>query len=113
LSDFLVSPNGEWIGGRGPGDPNVDTEANTVYVVAVQPHCCSREPQECLVVPGRAGDVAGFTPDSRDVVVRSVYKLGRIYLRKYPISSLRASCPRGRRGILGNSQSQWAVSLGS
>ena len=35
LSDFLVSPSGRWVAGPGPGDPKVDAEANSVYVLSV------------------------------------------------------------------------------
>jgi hypothetical protein len=93
LSDFLVSPNGEWIAGTGPGDPKVDPEATTVYVLSVHARMC-------LVVPGVSGDIAGFTPDSENVIVRRAYQHGSWQLRQFALSSLRSACPTGPNGVL-------------
>ena len=91
LSDFLVSPNGQWVAGEGPGDPQVTHQADTVYVAAI------RAPGRCLVVPGLA-DVWGFTADSKNVIVTR-YANGN-QLRQYAISSLPSGCPTGSNGVL-------------
>lgn len=88
LSDFQVSPNGEWIAGLGPGDPRVDPVANTVYVVSIPS-------RKCLAVPGQSTDIAGFTEDSENVIVSQPYGL-----RQFAISSLGSSCPGGSMGII-------------
>ncbi|MGH3056005.1 MAG: hypothetical protein ACRDL7_13610 [Gaiellaceae bacterium] len=93
LSDFRVSPNGEWIAGTGPGDPKVDPVANTVYVVSVRG-------RKCLVVPGRSSDISGFTPDSQNVIVRRSYANGTYPLGEFALSSLPSNCPTGANGIL-------------
>lgn len=87
LNDFLVSPNGEWIAGLGAGEAP-DPQALTVYVLSVHG-------RKCLVVPGQSSDIAGFTPDSRSVIVDRIYSHGKIPLRQFTISSLRAGCPDG------------------
>lgn len=92
LSDFLVSPNGRWVAGPGPGDPKVSPEANTIYLLSVGG-------RECLVVPGRSADIAGFTPDSQNVIVR-VYAHGTTALRQFAISSLHPTCPTGPSGVM-------------
>lgn len=87
LSDFLVSPNGQWVAGEGSGDPQVTRQADTVYVVAI------RAPGRCFVVPGLA-NIWGFTADSKNVIVLR-YANGN-KLRQYAISSLQSGCPNDR-----------------
>jgi hypothetical protein len=87
LGDLVVSPNGEWVAGYGPGGP-ADPTATTVYVLAV--HSQSRK-EQCLVVPGSWGDAKGFTPDSKAVIVSGVHHVEQ--LRQFTISSLHAKCP--------------------
>lgn len=87
LGDLVVSPNGEWVAGYGPGGPG-DPTATTVHVLAV--HSQSRK-EQCLVVPGSWGDAKGFTPDSKAVIVSGVHHVGQ--LRQFTISSLHAKCP--------------------
>ena len=84
LSDFLVSPNGQWVAGEGSGDPQLARQADTVYGVAI------RAPGRCFVVPGSA-DIWGFTADSKNVIVLR-YANGN-HLRQYAISSLPSGCP--------------------
>jgi hypothetical protein len=85
LSDFLVSPDGQWVVGEGSGNPQVTRQADTVYVVAI------RAPGRCFVVPGLA-DIWGFTPNSKNVIVLR-YANGN-HLRQYAISSLPTGCPK-------------------
>jgi len=89
LGDLVVSPDGNWVAGYGPGGPG-DPTATTVYVLAV--HSQSRK-EECLVVPGSWGDAKGFTPDSKAVIVNR-YQHGQ-QLRQFSLSSLHARCPPG------------------
>ena len=102
LGSFLVSPNGEWIVGNGAGG------TSSVYVVAVRQ-------RKCLEVPIRSDFVAGFSPDSKDVVVyrRSEGIETNASLRRFPISSLRAACPTGPAAILPTSRSQSYVDVHS
>lgn len=87
LGDLVVSPNGHWVAGYGPGGPG-DPTATTVYVLAVH----SRGHKEnCLVVPGSWGDASGFTPDSKAVIVKGVHHAHQ--LRQFSLSSLHAGCP--------------------
>ena len=46
--------------------------------------------QRCLVVPGRSADVAGFTPDSKGVIVRRTYEHGA-----WQLQAVRALLPSG------------------
>jgi hypothetical protein len=87
LGDLVVSPNGDWVAGDGPGGPG-DPTATTVYVLAV--HSQSRK-EQCLVVPGSWGDAKGFTADSKAVIVSSVHHVEQ--LRQFTLSSLHAGCP--------------------
>jgi hypothetical protein len=87
LGDLVVSPNGDWVAGYGPGGPG-DPTATTVYVLAV--HSQSRK-EQCLVVPGSWGNAKGFTPDSKAVIVSGVHHVEQ--LRQFTLSSLHAGCP--------------------
>jgi hypothetical protein len=87
LGDLVVSPNGDWVAGYGPGRPG-DPTATTVYVLAV--HSQSRK-EQCLVVPGSWGDAKGFTADSKAVIVSGVHHVEQ--LRQFSLASLHAGCP--------------------
>jgi hypothetical protein len=87
LGDLVVSPNGDWVAGYGPGGPG-DPTATTVYVLAV--HSQSRN-EQCLVVPGSWGDAKGFTADSKVVIVSAVHRVQQ--LRQFNLSSLHGGCP--------------------
>jgi hypothetical protein len=90
LGNFRVSPDGHWIAGPGPGQSRA---AVTVYVRAIRGGTC-------LVVPGRSVDIAGFTPDSKNVIVIRSEAGGSTELRQFALSSLRPGCPRGPTGVL-------------
>jgi hypothetical protein len=86
LNDFVVSPNGRWVAGSGASGPG-DPVATTVYVLGVGA-------KKCLVVPGSSADAAGFTRDSKAVIVnRNVHPL-ETQLRQFALSSLHGNCPR-------------------
>jgi hypothetical protein len=87
LGDLVVSPNGDWVAGYGPGGPG-DPTATTVYVLAV--HSQSRA-EKCLVVPGSWGNAEGFTPDSKAVIVSGVHHVEQ--LRQFSLASLHTGCP--------------------
>jgi hypothetical protein len=90
LADFRVSPDGQWIAGPGPGRSH---EAVTVYVRSVRG-------RRCLVVPGRSVDIAGFTPNSKNVIVIRSETGAKRDLRQFALSSLQPGCPRGSTGVL-------------
>jgi hypothetical protein len=90
LADFRVSPDGRWIAGPGPGQAR---EAVTVYVRSIRG-------RDCLVVPGRSVDIAGFTPNSENAIVIRSEAGGRKELRQFALSSLRPGCPKGPTGVL-------------
>jgi len=97
-----VSPNGKWIAGNGPGDPEMDAEANTIYVVSV-------DGSKCFVVPGLSG-APTFTPNGQNVIVGTGKPASR---RKFAITSLRPDCPTGINGILASNGSQSYVDVKS
>jgi hypothetical protein len=100
LDDVVVSPDGRWIAGTGASGPE-DPVATTVYVLAVQE-------KRCLVVPGTSVAAAGFTRDSKAVIVdRGGPQSGQAELRQFALSSLHDDCPPGQV------QTQRVTSLGS
>jgi hypothetical protein len=86
LSGLVLSPAGRWVAGTGSAGPE-DPIATTVYVLGVGT-------RRCLVVPGKASAVAGFTRDGKAVVVDQSSHPGKPRLRQFSLSSLRADCPR-------------------
>ena len=95
LADFRVSPDGHWIAGPGPGQSR---EAVTVYVRSIRG-------RKCLVVPGTSVEIAGFTPNSENVIVIRSEAGGSKQLRQFALSSLRPGCPKGPTGVLINQSS--------
>lgn len=87
LNGFDVSPDGHWVADAGAAGPN-DPVAHTVYVLGVGA-------RKCLVVPGTSVTAAGFTPDSRAVIVQRQYDpdSGEFKLRQFDLSSLDDDCP--------------------
>ena len=86
LNDAAISPNGAWVAGSGAAGPD-DSVATTVYILSVGA-------RKCLVVPGTAVAAAGFTRDSKSVIVRRGFHHGKWQLAQFPLSSLSANCPK-------------------
>jgi hypothetical protein len=86
LSGIVPSPTGGWVAGTGSAGPESPI-ATTVYVLGVDAH-------RCLVVPGSAFAVAGFTRDGKAVIVEQGHPPGKPQLRQFSLSSLHADCPR-------------------
>jgi hypothetical protein len=86
LSGIVVAPTGRWVAGTGSAGPE-DPIATTVYVLGV-------DAPRCLVVPGSAFAVAGFTRNGKAVIVERGHYPGKPRLRQFSLSSLHADCPR-------------------
>ena len=86
LSGIVVSRTGRWVAGTGSAGPE-DPIATTVYVLGV-------DARRCLVVPGSAFAVAGFTREGNAIIVEQSRPPGTPRLRQFALSSLHADCPR-------------------
>jgi hypothetical protein len=85
LSEAVVSPDGRWIAGTGSAGPERPI-ARTAYALGV-------DAKKCLVVPGMSLGVAGFTSDSKAVIVERTAG-DEPERRQFAIASLAAHCPR-------------------
>jgi hypothetical protein len=86
LSGVAVSRSGRWVAGTGSAGPE-DPIGTTVYVLGV-------DARRCLVVPGSAFAVAGFTRADDAIIVERSLPPGKPRLRQFDLSSLHADCPR-------------------
>jgi hypothetical protein len=92
LDDLVVSPNGRWFAGSGAGGHG-NPVASQIYVL-------SANARQCLVVPGQAVSVRGFTRNSKAVIVLRALRYPETRLVRFGLASLRAGCPTGPNGVL-------------
>jgi hypothetical protein len=92
LDGFVLAPNGRWFAGLGAGGPG-NPVASHVYVL-------SANERNCLVVPGEAVSVRGFTRDNKSVIVLRALKYPKTRLSRFALASLRAGCPAGPNGVV-------------
>jgi hypothetical protein len=92
LNDFVLSPNGRWFAGSGAGGHG-NPVASHVYVL-------SASGRRCLVVPGRAASVRGFTRDNKAVIIVRALRYPKTRLVQFGLASLRTGCPTGPNGVL-------------